>query len=89
MVDGSAFLVVGIREYYYHLVDPVCVVSRYVVAAAGDNFVVVSADCVEVGVDSAGNEVVLVASGVVVAGVIAGVVVIGGNSLFLLNVHVV
>ena len=45
VIDGSSLLVVELREYYHHhLVELVCVVSRYVVAAADGNFVVVSAD---------------------------------------------
>ena len=36
---------VELREYYYHLVEAVCVVSCYVVAAVDGNLAVVSVGC--------------------------------------------
>ena len=45
VIDGSSLLVVELRECFYHLLEPVCAVSRYVVAAADSNFAVVSVGC--------------------------------------------
>ena len=37
--------VVELREYYYRLLEAVCVVSRYVVVAVDRNFAVVYVGC--------------------------------------------
>ena len=105
VIDGSSLLVDELLEYFYHLLEPVCVVGRYVVAAADGNFVVsadyFAADSVEVGdvgkfavsveFDNLpdGDVVALVVAGVIVVDGNSGVIVIGGSSLLLLNVPVV
>ena len=54
VIDGSSILVVELRAYFYHLLEPVCVVSHYAVAAADGNFVAsgdyLASESVQVGV---------------------------------------